>query len=159
MPAVNVLTLHNGTAAVTFVPSEGRYTEQGLNWQEYLESNSALAPLLRGRIRVGFRQPKNGKPGKLEVHILHPTAETITGSSDQGYTAPAKRAYIDPIRVSMDVNERSSTTSRAIPLAYLNRLFAQGAAVAANDFVLTGHVNISPNAIGSLIYRNLEGLY
>lgn len=159
MPSVALLVLHNGTAAVNFAPSEGRYTEQGLNWQEYLESNVALAPLLRGRIRVGFRQPKNGKPGKLEVHILHPTAETISGTSDQGYTAPAKRAYIDPIRVTMDIHERSSTVSRAVALAYLNRLFAQGTAVAAGDSILTGTTIPNANAVGGQIYRLLEGLY
>lgn len=156
MPAVNSLVLHNGTAAVTFIPSDGRYTENGLNWQDYLESNSALAPLLRGKLRVGFRQPKNGKMGKLELHILHPTAETITGTTDQGYTAAAKRAYMDPIRITMDIHERSSSASRAVSLAYANRLINQGVATAANDGFLTG------TSLGGLVanmYRNLEGLY
>lgn len=159
MPAVTALTLNNGTANVTFTPSEGRYTENGMNWQEYLETNAALAPLLRGRIRVGFRQPKNGKMGKLEIHVLHPTAETISGTTDQGYTAPAKRAYTDPIRITMDIHERSSTASRAVALAYVNRLLAQGAAVAVNAETLTGITTPHPHAVGTLIYRNLEGLY
>lgn len=159
MPAVTSLVLHNGTANVTFVPSEGRYTENALNWQEYLESNSALAPLLRGRIRVGFRQPKNGKMGKLEIHVIHPTAETISGTSDQGYVAPARKAYVDPIRITMDIHERSSSTSRAIALAYANRLIAQGTAAAAGDSVLNGVTTPNANAIGTQIYRNLEGLY
>jgi len=158
MPQIAQLTLHNGTAAVTFSPAKHTW-ENGFQVVEYLQATAGLAAILRAKIRIEFKQPAGGRNGLLRYMISVPTQETVSGTSDQGYVAPAKVAFKDIIKVEHVIPERSSAASRVIAMAYLNRILGQGAAVAINDRFLTGALFDATNAVGTNVYQSLEGFY
>lgn len=158
MPQIAALALHNGTAAVTFAPSKHTW-ENGYQVVEYLQNTAGVSAILRAKVRIEIKQPQSGRAGKLKFSVTVPTQETISGTSDQGYVAPARVAFRDAVRVEYDIPERSSSASRAILQAYVNRLINQGTALVVGDPYLTGITVPNANSVVSAVYQTVEGMY
>lgn len=136
MSLVNSLTF-NGSGAISHVFTSLGKDAKGVLWFE--QTTPAPANQL-GAIRIGYKQERGitgvSKANRLEgtgrvtLTIAYPELETL-GTSDSGLTPPPTVAYVDAMRITFDLPERSSQARRANLRVLGSNLLLESSVIAA----------------------------
>jgi len=123
MPAIGNIVLADGQTTPVNRTFEPLTAQMGETPAEFWEKSAGALVGYR-TLKVLFRRSKTGGANKVIMRISSPTLETVSGSSSNGYTPAATKAYATDCDIVFTLPDRCTLQDRKDILAFAKSLLA-----------------------------------